>query len=412
MMCWAPGPKGSVAPEERVPPACWGIGSGRPRAALTCHSVSPTRLTLGVCSQLGARTHRKTGLWYRGGCPRAVVEDGEPLTESPRVRAHAGHPSWGEGAAPQGGERSQPGVRERQGILGDRSRPEEALREEAPSRPFPSHGGSRCLPPAAWSWGGLGGTSRQHPSTGGRGPLGVSGSGPQGGHTSDITAVPASLESVKASNVHACPRSRCPGQKDGASSHCSFLQHSSGPRGKAMECGVWAPGPTQKPSRGQGAWGHVQAEGFSASSRPEGGEGGDADGTRGDVGSELVCFRHTVSGTGLCAGSHPLPEPPTGNLQHPLVPPSSVSLEPGRHPISGRSQPRAGSLQAALGCVSEPGCEVRSISLCLSHYLWSLCFFTCEMGLYKAQISLEWEDASASVWDHTSLLVPRTMGAR
>ena len=70
----------------------------------------------------------------------------------------------------------------------------------------------------------------------------------------------------------------------------------------------------------------------------------------GDVGSELLCFRHTVSGTGLRAGSHPLPEPPSGNLQHPLVPSSGVSLEPGRHPISGRSQPRVGSLQAALGC--------------------------------------------------------------
>ena len=102
--------------------------------------------------------------------------------------------------------------------------------------------------------------------------------------------------------------------------------------------------------QGQGARGNMRAEDFSASSRPEGGEGGDADGTRGDVGSELLCFRHTVSGTGLRAGSHPLPEPPSGNLQHPLVPPSGVSLEPGRHPISGRSQPRAGSLQAALGC--------------------------------------------------------------
>lgn len=143
-----------------MPPACWGIGSRHPRAALTCHSVSPTRLTLGVCSQLGAQTH---SLWYSGGCPRAVVEDGEPLTESPGVRAHAGHPSWGEGAAPQGGERGQPGVGERQGIPGDRSRPEEALREEAPSRPFPFHGGSRCLPPAAWSWGGLGGVRQRAP---------------------------------------------------------------------------------------------------------------------------------------------------------------------------------------------------------------------------------------------------------
>ena len=79
----------------------------------------------------------------------------------------------------------------------------------------------------------------------------MSGSGPQGGHTSDITAVPTSLESVKASDVHACPRSWYPGQQDGASSHCPFLQHSSGPRGEAMECGVWAPGSTQKPSRGK-----------------------------------------------------------------------------------------------------------------------------------------------------------------
>ena len=128
-MHWAPGPRGSITPEERVPPACWGIRSRRPQAALTCHLVSPARLTLGVWSQLGARTHRKTGLRYSGGCPRAVVRDREPLTESPGVRAHAGHPSWGEEATPQGGERGQLDVGERHGIPGDRSRPEEALRE-------------------------------------------------------------------------------------------------------------------------------------------------------------------------------------------------------------------------------------------------------------------------------------------
>lgn len=99
-------------------------------------------------------------------------------------------------------------------------------------------------------------------------------------------------------------------------------------------------------------------------------------------------------------------------LQAPSCPP--IRYEPGTwetprflvHPRAER-----GACRQPWAAVSEPGCEVRSVSLCLRHYLWSLCFFTCEMGLRKAQINLAWEDASASVWDHTSLLVPRTMDA-
>lgn len=39
--------------------------------------------------------------------PRAVVKDGEPLTESLGVRARAGHPSWGEGGCPLGWRKGQ-----------------------------------------------------------------------------------------------------------------------------------------------------------------------------------------------------------------------------------------------------------------------------------------------------------------
>lgn len=146
---------------------------------------------------------------------------------------------------------------------------------------------------------------------------------------------PASLESVKAPDVHPCPRLRCPGQQDGASSRCPSPLHSSGPRGaqdhvgEAVERGIRAPVPPQKPRRGHGAWGHMRAEGSGASSRPEGGEGDDAEGTRGGVRSELLRFRHTVSrARALCWK----PLSARASHRHPLVHPSGVSLEPGRHP--------------------------------------------------------------------------------
>ena len=292
------------------------------------------------------------------------------------------------------------------------TRREEALKEEAPSRPFPFHGGSRCLPPAAWSRGGLAGASRQHPSAGGRGLLGVSGSRPQGGHTSDITAVPASLESVKASNVHACPRSRCPGQQDGASSHCPFPSTPQDCVGRPWSVGYW---PQDRPRSPAGAKVPRAMCGLRASALLPGLKAereamltvqGATWGLNFYASDTLSVGQGFVLEARLCQS---LPLITSSTL---LSPASGVGLEPGRHPISGRSQPRAGSLQAALGCGQRARCEVRPVSLCLSHCLWNLCFFTCEMWLYKAQINLEWEDASASVWNHTSLLVPRTMGAR
>ena len=58
--------------------------------------------------------------------------------------------------------------------------------------------------------------------------------------------------------------------------------------------------------------------------------------------------------------------------------------------------------------------DVRSgLYLCASAIIYGASVsFTCKMGLRKAQINLAWEDASASVWDHTSLLVLRTMDVR
>lgn len=64
----------------------------------------------------------------------------------------------------------------------------------------------------------------------------------------------ASLESVKAPDVHSCSRLRCPGQQDGASSRCPSPLHSSGPRGAQDHVGrLW--------SVGYGPQGHPRSPG-------------------------------------------------------------------------------------------------------------------------------------------------------
>lgn len=211
-------------------------------------------------------------------------------------------------------------VGERQGVPGGRSRPGEAFRGKIPSRLSPSHGAlvpAPCFLEPGWSWR----CKQAAPRCQWLGdPWGCR------------AAVPASLESVKASDVHSCPRSRGPGQQDGASSRCPSPLHSSGPRGEAVERGVWAPGPPQKPRRGHSARGHMWAKGSGASIGLKV-ERETMLMVQGAVWGLSFYASDTLSaGPGPRAGSRLLPEPPAGNLQHPVVHPSCVSLEPGRHP--------------------------------------------------------------------------------
>ena len=144
---------------------------------------------------------------------------------------------------------------------------------------------------------------------------------------------PTSLESTKAP-VHTGHPSR--------TGHLMIVHPrstSSGPCGEAVACGVLAPEPrrlgTQPRSPGgrHGARGDVRAESSGISSQPEGRGGNSADGTGGDVESELPRLRHSCQrGQGLgplCWKRHPVPEPPAGNPPAASFHPSHVSLEPG-----------------------------------------------------------------------------------
>lgn len=140
----------------------------------------------------------------------------------------------------------------------------------------------------------------------------------RGGHTSEITGGPTSLESTKA------PAAHWPPQQDGTSNDCPSPKHLlRALRGGCGACGVLAPEPQKpetqprSPGGGHGAREGVRAESSGISSRPEGRGGNNADGTGADVESELPCLRHSCQrGQGLgslCWKRHPLPEPPAGN---------------------------------------------------------------------------------------------------
>lgn len=155
----------------------------------------------------------------------------------------------------------------------------------------------------------------------------------RGGHTSEITGGPTSLESTKPP-LHTGHPSRT-----GRLMIAHPRSTSSGPCGEAVVCGVLAPEPRKpetqprSPGGGHGARGGVRAESSGISSQPEGRGGNNADGTGGDVESELPCLRHSCQqGQGLgslCWKRHPLPEPPAGNPPAASFRPSHVSLEPG-----------------------------------------------------------------------------------
>ena len=99
------GTRGRVARGSGCLPPAGESGTGATRAALTCHSAPRTADTQGLLSPGGMNTQEgwpRVQRWMpqRQVSPRAVVKDGEPLTESLGVRARAGHPSWGEGGCP------------------------------------------------------------------------------------------------------------------------------------------------------------------------------------------------------------------------------------------------------------------------------------------------------------------------
>lgn len=135
-------------------------GTGATRAALTCHSAPRTADTQGLLSPGGMNTQEgwpRVQRWMpqRQVSPRAVVKDGEPLTESLGVRARAGHPSWGEGGCPLGWRKGQARCRGEAGCPGWPEQTRGSFQGRGAFQAAPSHGASvpaPCFLGPGWPW--------------------------------------------------------------------------------------------------------------------------------------------------------------------------------------------------------------------------------------------------------------------